>query len=98
MPMKAPLTNPVLPGGKGVCLRVAALLLLVGIEVTTSAVPLQLLSARNPLNPLPAGGDGNSVTPVISADGRFVLFSSSANDLVPGDNGQIRLDVFLRDR
>ena len=34
----------------------------------------------------------------ISADGRFVLFSSSANNLVPGDNSQLGLDIFLRDR
>lgn len=63
-----------------------------------SAAPLQLLSARNPLNPLPAGGDGNSVTPVITPDGRFVLFFSSANDLVSGGNGQLGLNTFVRDR
>lgn len=34
--------------------------------------------------------------PVVSADGRFVAFSSRANNLVPGDlNG--RLDVFVKD-
>jgi Tol biopolymer transport system component len=58
----------------------------------------QSASVRNPLLPLPAGGNGDSVAPWISADGRFVLFSSSANDLVPGDNSQLGLDVFLRDR
>jgi hypothetical protein len=75
-----------------------ALLLSAGIEITTPAASLQLLSARNPANPLPAGGNGNSVTPVLSAEGRFVLFSSSANNLVPGDNNQLGLDLFLRDR
>jgi Tol biopolymer transport system component len=62
------------------------------------AGPTQAVSAHNPNLPLPAGGNGDSVSPVISADGRFVLFSSSANNLVPGDNGQFGLDVFLRDR
>jgi Tol biopolymer transport system component/chitodextrinase len=33
----------------------------------------------------------------ISADGRFVVFDSSASNLVPGDNNNAR-DVFLRDR
>ena len=59
---------------------------------------MQSASARNPTLALPAGGDGDSVAPWISADGRFVLFSSSANDLVPSDNNQLGLDVFLRDR
>lgn len=62
------------------------------------AGPVQPVSARNANLPLPGGGNGDSVSPAISADGRFVLFSSSANNLVPGDNGQLGLDVFLRDR
>ena len=62
------------------------------------AGPAQAVSVHNPNLPLPAGGNGDSVSPVISADGRFVLFSSSANNLVPGDNGQLGLDVFLCDR
>jgi Tol biopolymer transport system component len=41
-------------------------------------------------------GDDSSEKTVISADGRFVAFSSNASNLVPGDtNGT--LDVFLRD-
>ena len=32
----------------------------------------------------------------VSSDGRFVAFTSKANNLVPGDSG--RLDVFVRDR
>ena len=42
-------------------------------------------------------GNGGSVVPSISADGRFVAFSSQASNLVSGDtNGTI--DVFVRDR
>jgi Tol biopolymer transport system component len=42
------------------------------------------------------GANGNSQAPAMSADGRFVAFSSDASDLVPGDtNG--RPDVFVRD-
>jgi len=45
------------------------------------------------------GGDatGLSVSPEISANGRFIVFASTADDLVPGDsNGQ--KDVFRLDR
>ncbi|HHH36692.1 MAG TPA: hypothetical protein ENK48_07675 [Gammaproteobacteria bacterium] len=42
-------------------------------------------------------GNGNSLSPTISADGRFVAFASSASNLVTGDaNG--RDDVFRHDR
>jgi Tol biopolymer transport system component len=43
-----------------------------------------------------SSGNGRSTGAVISSDGRFVAFSSSANDLVPNDtNGTF--DVFVRD-
>ncbi|MEQ8764986.1 MAG: calcium-binding protein [Planctomycetota bacterium] len=45
-----------------------------------------------------AGGesDGTSFAPAISGDGRFVAFTSTSTDLIPGDtNGQ--QDVFVRD-
>lgn len=42
-------------------------------------------------------GNNTSDSPAVSADGRFVVFLSKSNDLVPGDtNG--RVDVFVRDR
>src|SRR5438093_1242029 len=42
-------------------------------------------------------GNGASTTPAISADGRFVAFTSLASNLVAGDtNGA--LDVFVHDR
>jgi Tol biopolymer transport system component len=42
-------------------------------------------------------GDGSSFYPSISADGRYVAFTSSATNLVAGDtNGT--WDVFVRDR
>jgi Tol biopolymer transport system component len=59
---------------------------------------VQSASARNPMLPLPAGANGDSAAPWISADGRFVLFSSSASDLAANDNNQLGVDVFLRDR
>ncbi|MGA9452258.1 MAG: hypothetical protein WBW41_13045 [Verrucomicrobiia bacterium] len=41
-------------------------------------------------------GDGISTGPSISGDGRYVAFSSSADDLVPNDTNNAQ-DVFVRD-
>lgn len=41
--------------------------------------------------------NGNSTTPTIAADGRFVVFASQASDLVRGDDNGFT-DVFLYDR
>jgi Tol biopolymer transport system component len=41
--------------------------------------------------------DGDSYGPSISADGRYVAFTSSASNLTPGDRND-DLDVFVRDR
>jgi Tol biopolymer transport system component len=41
--------------------------------------------------------NGDSVEPAISADGRFVAFSSNANNLVSGDTNDAD-DIFVRDR
>jgi hypothetical protein len=76
-----------------VCLLMAGMII-----PLANALPVQLLSARNPSVPLPAGGDGDSIVPVISPDGRYVVFSSEANDLVPGGNGRFALNIYLRDR
>lgn len=42
-------------------------------------------------------GNGPSDEPSLSADGRFVAFSSAASNLVPGDTNEVT-DVFVRDR
>ncbi len=44
---------------------------------------------------LGAAGDGGSFLPVMSANGRYVAFSSYASNLVPGASGQL---IYLRDR
>jgi Tol biopolymer transport system component len=76
----------------------ASLLIITSLVPATGAAPVQLLSARNPAVPFPAGGDDSSVAPRLSPDGRFVVFTSAANDLVPGGNSVSALNVFLRDR
>ena len=42
-------------------------------------------------------GDANSWDPSISGDGRWIVFSSLASNLVPGDTNGVR-DIFLFDR
>jgi hypothetical protein len=41
--------------------------------------------------------NGDSISPAISSDGRFVAFSSEASNLVPGDTNN-KADIFLHDR
>src|SRR4051812_5959216 len=41
--------------------------------------------------------NGDSFAPAISGDGRYVVFSSSASNLVPRDNNNAN-DIFVRDR
>src|SRR5881396_2678305 len=58
---------------------------------------VQAVSLANPSIPAADGGNSDSSGSVISADGHFVLFLSSANNLVTNDNGRF-VDVFLRNR
>ncbi|MGV3605399.1 MAG: dockerin type I domain-containing protein [Planctomycetaceae bacterium] len=41
-------------------------------------------------------GNGDSSTPIISGNGRYVAFSSTASNLVSGD-GNVAADIFVRD-
>jgi Tol biopolymer transport system component len=75
------------------------------LPVSTSSAPLQLISTRDPAQNPPAGGSGDSWGPILSPKGRYVLFASTANNLVTNSNGNPlpirgapRLNVFLRDR
>src|SRR5690242_4002976 len=69
------------------------------------AAPLQSVSVLNSALNAPAGGSGDSLDPVISADGRYVLFASAANNLVLNSSTNPitpifppKLNVYLRDR
>lgn len=63
-------------------------------ELPTPSGTLQAASVAT--NQPPGTGNGYSYSAVVSADGRFVVFTSDATDLVPGDtNGNV--DVFIRD-
>src|SRR6185369_8969361 len=60
--------------------------------------PVQAVSLADPSIPPAGGGNNDSAGSVISADGRFVLFLSSASNLATNDDDGSFVDVFLRDR
>ncbi len=49
-----------------------------GVSIKLASTP-----SDNPL----VGGNGNSVAPAISGDGRFIAFFSDASNLISGDGG-----------
>ena len=76
---------------------------LVLIVAPVSGGPFELVSTHEPsLETATAAGDSGS--PILSGDGRYILFASTANNLVPVvSNGlparfPAPLNVFLRDR
>ena len=66
----------------------------------------ELVTVRDLSQPQAPGGNGNSSLPLPSADGRFVLFTSDANNLVVASNNAAPavsdllppLNAYLRDR
>ncbi len=79
---------------KGALFLVAAPgLLFVDLDAN-AAGPLRSVSAADRTN---ISAAGNSFTPVFSADGRFVVFVSHANNLATNDDVAPYLDVFVRD-
>ena len=70
-----------------------------------SANPFQLVSLRSSSLASGVGGNGDSGPAIISPDGRYVLFSSAANNLASTVNSNpvpvlipARINVYLRDR
>lgn len=73
--------------------------------ISVGAAPFELISGRDPLQAPPSGGGGDSWGPILTPDGRYVLFASTANNLLLTSNntalpiqGLAKLNVFLRDR
>ncbi|MBD2329048.1 Calx-beta domain-containing protein [Alkalinema sp. FACHB-956] len=62
------------------------------VFVWTKANGLELVSINQNFN---GSGNGSSFNPVVSADGQYVAFISTANDLLPGDNDGSQADVFV---
>jgi Tol biopolymer transport system component len=77
----------------------------VGLLPTSGAPVLQPVTTNDVSVVPPETGGGDSHSPVFSADGRYVLFASAANNLVAADSNTpytaqspARLNVYLRDR
>ncbi len=73
------------------------------LALTSAASNFQLVSAVGSSNGPSIGGNGDSYSPIITPNGRYVLFMSTANNLVPTNAdgpipSQIVLNVYLRDR
>ncbi|HWI59310.1 MAG TPA: hypothetical protein VNZ22_18930, partial [Bacillota bacterium] len=84
---------------------VALVLSLAGVAWPAGGEDFQLISTVDPAQGSPTGGSGDSWTPIISRDGRYVLFTSTANNLLLATNNQPipapfppALNVYLRDR
>lgn len=80
-------------------------LAIVSLAGSVIAAPFQSVSVRDPSQTAPAGGSGDSWTPILTPDGRYVLFSSLANNLALNATSNAlpvslapHLNVFLRDR
>src|SRR5438067_418649 len=74
-------------------------------KVPAAVSGFQSVSQIDSSQPAPAGGNGDSWSPAISPDGRFVLFASTANNLMLNSNANPiaalnhpRENVYLRDR
>ncbi len=85
--------------------QTASVILVAASALVALGAPLQLVSTTDPHYVFPAGGNVDSGAPVLTADGRYVLFTSAANDLLlTGSPSPLRalfptrLNVFLRDR
>ena len=75
------------------------------LAVPAMATSLQLVTTIDPFLGPSASGGGNSMNPIITPDGRYVLFASTANNLaLTSSNTPFlaqsppKINVFLRDR
>lgn len=76
-------------------LRLGLLVLALAVPARAGAGTVELISKADPV----PDATGNSGLPALSADGRWVAFTSDAPNLVPGQvDGNFFPDVFLLDR
>jgi Tol biopolymer transport system component len=77
--------------------RSAAILVSGMVVVTWCKSADAQLTERMSVDSFGTQGNSNSVYPLISADGRFVVFESAASNLVAGDSNGAQ-DIFVHDR
>src|SRR6185503_13603495 len=79
------------------------LILILGLRCASAALP-EAVSVRSPNFGPSASASGDSQNPFVTPDGRFVLFTSTANNLATADGTNAfalplsRLNVYRRDR
>ena len=78
----------------GAVLVLVVLLLLVGTAVTADAAGPA--TTRVSVSSSGTQSDGHSFSCIVSGDGRYVTFDSTATNLVPGDTNAAS-DIFVRD-
>jgi Tol biopolymer transport system component len=81
------------PGGNAVAIEVLQANGLRQVFATGNLTTGLVLLSRTPAG---QPGNGTSTDPVISPDGRYVAFASTASDLVPGDTNSVQ-DIFVGD-
>ena len=79
-------------------LSVGTAVVLLAAGIMTSPALAAGTTERVSVSSREAQGNGPSVNPEISADGRFVLFNSQATNLAGADGNGTLQDVLLRDR
>jgi len=75
------------------------------LAAAAAAAPLQPITSADPTAIAPSGGGGDSWRPIVSPDGRYVLFASRAENLVLAATNfpflaqpPVKENVYLRDR
>lgn len=64
--------------------------------LVVDTLELTLVSTGDPSDPTAMIGNDSSLRPAISADGRYIVFRSSADNWVPDDSNRLA-DVFVKD-
>lgn len=67
------------------------------VVLVSAAAHAQSATTRVSIGPGNVQANGDSFSPVLSADGRWIAFQSEASNLVAGDTNGLQ-DVFVRDQ
>lgn len=80
--------------------RICGVLALILIGCECKALLVQSLTTRSAQFAPQQNGNGDSVNPIITPDGRYVVFASAAGNLVTNNVGFVpaKMDVYVRDR
>ena len=88
------------------CIALWILLICISLPALGGLIqPVSIVNTVNTPAVTPSGGSGDSMAPIISSNGRYVLFASSANNLTLNDSANPTpppvpavMNIYLRDR